>query len=257
MRERVGVVIAIVGAALLSTTIVAAQTPPAGRGEGQGRGGQPPPPRTILQILPKDTPRPQVIQTMQAFAAALGVQCGYCHVGQPPNQDFASDEKPTKKTARQMILLARDINEKLPAAVGKSGDQTMRVGCVTCHRGVPVPKQLADILIATASEKGAPAAVDQYRDLRKQFYGGQSYDFSENGLIAVAQRLGNDKPDEALKWLELNTEFNPKSSRTYLLMSQIYGRKNDKENQIKSLEKAVELDPQNQQAARMLEQIKK
>ena len=75
--------------------------------------------------------------------------------------------------------------------------------------------------------------------------------------IAVAQRLGNDKPDEALKWLELNTEFNPKSSRTYLLMSQIYGRKNDKENQIKSLEKAVELDPQNQQAARMLEQIKK
>ena len=51
-----------------------------------------------LQIFPKDTPRPQVIQTMQAFAAALGVQCGYCHVGQPPNQDFASDEKPTKKT---------------------------------------------------------------------------------------------------------------------------------------------------------------
>ena len=40
-------------------------------------------------------------------------------------------------------------------------------------------------------------------------------------------------------------------------MAQIYGRKNDKENQIKSLEKAVELDPQNQQAARMLEQIRK
>src|SRR5438477_601723 len=131
------------------------------------------------------------------------------------------------------------------------------VGCVTSHRGVPVPKQLADILIVTANEKGTPAAVDQYRDLRKQFYGGQSYDFSENGLIAVAQRLATDKPDEALKWLELNTEVNPKSSWTYLLMAQIYGRKNDKENQIKHLEKAVELDPQNQQAARMLEQIRK
>jgi tetratricopeptide (TPR) repeat protein len=240
---------------LLAGSIANAQTPPpAGP---QGRGGQPPP-MTNLQIFPKDTPRPQVVQTMQLFAQALGVRCGYCHVDEGPGkQDFASDEKASKKAARQMMLLAREINEKLPAAVGKSADATTRVGCVTCHRGVAIPKQLAEIVTQTATEKGLAAAMDQYRDLRKRYYGGQSYDFSENGLIAVAQRSSNDTPDEALKWLELNTEFYPKSSRTYVVMSQIYGRKNERDNQIKNLEKAVDLDPQNQQAARMLEQLKK
>jgi hypothetical protein len=92
---------------------------------------------------------------------------------------------------------------------------------VTCHRGVAIPKQLADILDQTAMEKGTQAAVAQYKDLRKQYFGAQAYDFSEGSLATYAQRA-----------------------------------KNDTAAAIKSLEKAVELDPQNAQLKRQLDQLK-
>ena len=241
---------------LFTASLASAQAPPPAG--AQGRGNQTPPAMTNLQIFPKDTPRPQVIQAMQQFQQALGVRCVYCHVDEPGNQDFASDAKPTKKTAREMILLAREINTKLPAAVGKDADDTTRVGCMTCHRGVAIPKSLAEVLGKTVHDKGVEAAGDQYRALRKQYYGSMAYDFSENGLIAIAQGASaQNQPETALAALRLNLEFYPDSSRTYLTMAQVYGRQNDKENQIKSLEKAIQLDPKNEQASRTLEQLRK
>jgi tetratricopeptide (TPR) repeat protein len=240
---------------LVTATMTSAQGTPAAA--PQGRGGPPAP--SNLQVLPKDMPREQLIQTMQAFSQALGVQCNYCHVqeGRGGRNDMASDEKPTKKAARGMLLLARDINEKLPPAVGKSADATTRVGCMTCHHGVAIPKQLTQVLNETVSAKGMDAAAAQYRDLRTRYYGAMAYDFTENGLIAVAQAANNaDKADSALAWLNLNLEFYPKSSRTYVVMAQAHQRKNDKDAAIKDLEKAVELDPNNGQAKQLLQQLK-
>jgi hypothetical protein len=127
----------------------------------QQRGGQAPPPMTNLQIIPKDTPREQVLQTMQAFTQALGVQCNYCHVqeGRGGRNDMAADDKQTKKTARQMMVFARELNEKLPAVVSKSANDTTRVGCSTCHRGLAIPKQLNAVLSGTVAEKGLDAGV--------------------------------------------------------------------------------------------------
>ena len=240
-------------AAILVIAPLASAQPPAGAaqppagGGGQGRGGQQQAPRN-LQVLPKDTP---ILPTMQQFAQALGVACDYCHV-----QDRAADDKPTKKTARQMILLAREINEKLPAAVAKNADDTTRVGCATCHRGVAIPKMLADILVATDNAKGSKDAIQQYWDLRKQYFGASAYDFSELSLVTVGQRLTTDKPDDALAFLQLNTEFFPQSSRTFQAMSQAHLKKNDKDAAIKDLEKAAALDPQNQGLRRQLDQLK-
>jgi hypothetical protein len=227
---------------------------------------------TNLQVLPKDMAGAQVIQVMQNVAQGLGVGCAYCHVqnaapgaeapggrgrGGPPPFDFASDQKPQKKAAREMMLMVRDINPKVAAAVGKSAEAATRVGCVTCHRGVAIPKQLAEILDQTAMEKGMPAAIAQYKELRKQYFGGQAYDFSEGSLVTYAQRatLAN-KPDEAIGWLQLNLEYFPMSSRTYAGLSQAQQRKNDKDAAVKSLEKAVELDPQNAQLKRQLDALK-
>jgi hypothetical protein len=251
------VVVIMFSATLIMSPIAAAQTPPA----TEGRGNQPPPPpMTNLQIFPKDTPRPQVVTAMQGFALALGVRCEHCHVVDegPGKQDFASDDKKTKTTARQMMVMTREINEKVPAAVGKSASEATRVQCVTCHRGVTIPKQLGDILIEAVQTSGSEGAIAKYRELRKQYYGGMAYDFSENGLVIIAQRLIQaNKPDDALALLQLNTEFYPQSARTYISMFQAYQRKSDTASAIKSLEKAVELDPQNAQAKRMLEQLKK
>jgi hypothetical protein len=215
---------------------------------------------TNLQIFPKDTPRQQVVTTMQAFTQALGVQCNYCHVmeGRGGRNDMAADEKPTKKAARGMMMLAREVNTKLPEAVGKSADATTRVGCVTCHRGVPIPKQIADIVTDAAANGGATAGLARFKEMRTQFYGGQSYDFSEGSLIVIAQRANTaSKSDDALAYLNANLEYFPKSARTYATIGQVKNAKGDKPGAIAALEKSVELDPNNAQAKAQLEALKK
>jgi tetratricopeptide (TPR) repeat protein len=199
---------------------------------------------------------------MQNFNAALGVNCGYCHVfdGPPatnPKNDFASDDKVTKKKARVMLAMARDVNMKLQAELGKPAAELTNVQCVTCHRGVAIPKQLVTIMMETAAKDGINKAVQQYQDLRKQYYGAQAYDFSETGLLAVATRAsGANKPDDALVYLRANLEYYPKSSRTYQAIAQIENTKGDKTSAIRDLEKAVELDPNNAPARAQLQQLK-
>jgi Photosynthetic reaction centre cytochrome C subunit len=239
----------------VSASIAGAQQPPAG---GQRAGG--PPPMSNLQIFPKDTPREQVLASMQAFTQSLGVACNYCHVqeGRGGRNDFASDEKAPKKAARGMMLLAREINTRLPEAIGKSADATTRVGCATCHRGVPIPRQIADIVTEAAASGGATAGLAKYKELRDRFYGGQSYDFSEGSLVAIAQRANTaNKADDALTYLNANLEYFPKSARTYVTMAQVKNAKGDKPGAIAALEKAVELDPNNAQAKTQLETLKK
>jgi tetratricopeptide (TPR) repeat protein len=170
---------------------------------------------------------------------------------------MASDEKPMKKTARQMMVFARELNEKLPGVVGKPANEATRVGCVTCHRGVAVPKQLTQVLNEAVNSKGLEGAVAQYRELRTKYTGTMAYDLSENGLIGMAQAaISADRADNALAWLTLNLEFYPKSSRTYQVMAQAHQKKNDKDAAIKDLEKAVEMDPNNAQAKNQLQQLK-
>jgi hypothetical protein len=244
------------GMVVLSTSLAAAQ---GGAVTGTAQAA-PPPPMTNLQIIPKDTPRPQVLATMQAFTQSLGVQCNYCHVfeGRGGRNDMASDEKPAKKAARGMMLLAREINTKLPEAIGKPADATTRVGCATCHRGVPIPKQIADIITEAGTSGGTAAGLAKFKDLRTQFYGGQSYDFSEGSLIAIAQRANTaNKADDALAYLNANLEYYPKSARTYVTIAQVKNAKGDKPGAIAALEKAVELDPSNAQAKAQLESLKK
>ena len=133
---------------VMAGALVSAQDPPPGQGRGQGRGGaggaaQPPP--TNLQVLPKDMTRQQVVQIMQQFTQALGVQCGHCHLFVGPNDpmnDFASDMKPEKNIARQMMLMVRQINpmvQKAMAPKKAAADQVTAVNCAMCHRGAAVP----------------------------------------------------------------------------------------------------------------------
>jgi hypothetical protein len=218
---------------------------------------QPPPPLTNLQIYPKDIARPELIATMQGFVQQLGVQqqgnCAFCHTGQGPTADYASDSNPKKNVARKMILMAREITAKMPEVTGKAAADISRLRCATCHRGAPVPKVPVDTLTETTAKSGVQAAVQQYRDLRKQ-----ATDFNEASLVAYANTLTNaNKPDDALVLLQANAELNPNHAPTYGAMAQAFMKKNDNANAIKNLEKVVQLDPNNQAAKRQLEQLKK
>ncbi len=79
-----------------------------------------------IQLL-RGIPSERLMKIMFAFKGSLGVDCTYCHI----KDQFEKDDKPQKQTARKMIQLVRDTNEKL-------GSMT-RVTCFTCHRGQTRP----------------------------------------------------------------------------------------------------------------------
>ena len=245
------------GAILLNISL-AAQAPTLPQGGG-GRGGPPQPPQN-LQVLPKDSTIQQVLPVMQGFAQGLGVECGHCHVTQAagaPANDFAADAKPEKSKARVMLRMVQTINQTIGSQLGKPAAEVTQVQCVTCHRGVPIPKQLVDIVIDTASQTNVAAALAKYRDLRKQFYGAQSYDFSDGTLFLAAQRANTaNRTDDAIEYATLNLEFNPTSARSHQVISQAYQRKGDMPKAIASMEKAISLEPTNVQFQNQLNNLK-
>src|SRR5262245_296670 len=99
------------------------------------------------------TPR-DVINVMRGFTGALGVRCQFCHVGQEGQDlstfDFASDDKPTKLKARVMIQMVQAITQQYLSQLHDREQPPLDVGCMTCHRGVMLPRPLADIMANTA-----------------------------------------------------------------------------------------------------------
>ncbi len=188
---------------------------------------------------------------MEEISQALGVHCDYCHSA-PRGSGLP---EPKKDIARAMMAMTRDLNAKVQEATGKPANETTRVECATCHRGVAIPQPLSAIILRTAVEKGGVAAVDQYRDLRKRYYSRATYDFSEDALLEIVQRVVQGRPDDAIALLRMNLEFNPQSAKTYALLGFAYTRKVDDASAITNLEKSLELDPTNAVVRGQLEQL--
>jgi tetratricopeptide (TPR) repeat protein len=146
---------------------------------------------------------------------------------------------------------------KLQSELGKPAAELTNVQCVTCHRGVAIPKQLVTIVMETSGKEGVNKALAQYNDLRKQYYGGQAYDFTDATLFnAATQSLAANKPDDAIAFAQTNIAYHSNSARSYQVLSQGYQRKMDTNHAIQALEKAVELDPMNQGFKNQLQQLK-
>ena len=250
--------IAATAAALgFALRVLAADQPPA------------PPPGTAfknLQVLPKNIKPEQLVIVMHKISTGLGVDCDFCHAlaKLPPGKtlppgadplDYSLDDKPTKRTARQMLVMVNAINAMVPAAVGKPAQKTESIQCFNCHRGMTIPPlPLADVLDRTTAEKGRAAAIAQYRELRSKYGVSGAYDFGDataalagsSGLESYAFQLGLlGKPDDALAWLHLNLEYYPKSAATWAAMAFVQAvGKHDKTGALISLKKAIALEPQ-------------
>jgi hypothetical protein len=83
-----------------------------------------------LQVLKFVKSKAELKGWMQMIKTSLGVDCDYCH----NTDNFASDEKPTKRKARMMLRMLVQIRQdyfsypdaKLPT-------------CYTCHQGNKEP----------------------------------------------------------------------------------------------------------------------
>ena len=74
----------------------------------------------VLGAMPAD----QLGRVMNIMAASLGVKCGFCH----NTEDYSSDEKRNKLTARNMIKMTFEINKN-------NFNGRPQVSCNSCHNG--------------------------------------------------------------------------------------------------------------------------
>ncbi len=112
--------------------------------------------RKNIQVL-KGLPESQLLPEMNFIATSLGVQCGFCHVNKGRNPQtgqtewvWESDEKPEKKTAREMMKMVLALgNGQFPLSRGQ-------VTCYTCHRGQEHPQSIPALPLPAPSPRPTP-----------------------------------------------------------------------------------------------------
>ena len=218
------------------------------------------PPRN-LQHFPKDISRDDLIQRMREFSFALGVRCEYCHAGEGQSLqsvDFASDQKPAKQKARAMLKMVTTLNTSLLPDLPSRATPRVEVTCATCHRGLPLPKSLQVTLYELTKTAGATAAVERYRELRRDQMVSGKYNFGEWEVNELARRLATEgDAQSAITILELNGEFYPKSAEIDFQLGELHLKRGNGEQALARFRAAVEKRPDHQAARRRIEELEK
>ena len=77
--------------------------------------------------------RSEMKKYMKSISKDLGVKCSYCH-----DMDDKSLDNPVKDTAREMIILTRQINSYLNDINNNDKEKSVvSITCWTCHKGHP------------------------------------------------------------------------------------------------------------------------
>jgi len=213
---------------------------------------------TNLQFFPKDISRKELTNTMRGFSFSLGVRCEFCHVqGADKKLDFPNDSKPEKQKARAMLQMVAAINRDYLAKLPGGAPQT-KVECVTCHRRVPKPRQIASIMSDTLDSKGLEAATTEYRELRKKTFGGGQFDFSEVPLNQLTESLLDaGKAKEAAAFMDLNAELSaPLSLWGTHLLGMAHRANGDTDKAIAAFEESIKLSPDDSWAKQQIEELK-
>jgi len=213
-----------------------------------------------LQFFTKDITRPELIQHMRSFSFALGVRCQYCHTGGDgisfDGVVFPSDEKPAKRKARAMLQMVADLNSRTLTALPERREPRVEVGCVTCHRSLPIPMTLAIHLKEIVASDGAAAAVARYRELRETSTLSGQYDFGEWSMNELARALGEaGDTASAIAILEMNAEFYPRSSAIDIGLAELHATRGERDRAVARFRLALEKDPENQRAKTRLAEL--
>src|SRR6516162_3870600 len=135
-----------VGVAFLLTLGLRAQAPQQAAAPGdQGPSAK----DKFKNIKVLNIPASQLRDTMEYFTAALGTNCGTCHVV-GPNQDFAADDRRPKDTARKMIQMVDAFNA--------NPDKAITLTCATCHHGRQQAERTPPLAVEMTPAEAAAAA---------------------------------------------------------------------------------------------------
>ena len=203
-------------------------------------------------VLSKNITSKELGAVMRGFTSALGVRCAYCHVGDEGKDlkeyDFASDAKPAKAKARTMVKMVDAVNDLYLSQLSKETYLGIKVSCVTCHHGIPVPMPLEDLLKNTFDRNGLDSTVKEYRALREKFYGGNAYNFKEGTLLRLADRIFEDstKRPAAFEIVRLNIELYPSFPFSYAHLGSWYDEMKNIPLAIENYKKALALVPNNE-----------
>ena len=210
--------------------------------------GQIPDKFTNLKVLPENVSKQELMDTMKGFTRALGMRCDDCHAGDPTKGfagfDFPSDEKQNKKTARLMMQMVHAINTNYIAKVEGDPGPRVKVECITCHHGQNRPRMLADVLNDVLQRDGLDSTIARYHELRDEYYGSFTYDFTAEPLDEVA--MGQSEAghyDDAIALFKLNLEMNPNSLITLYQLGEAYAASGDKAKAIEQLEACLKIRP--------------
>jgi len=231
---------------------------------GAQQPGGPPQRAENLEVLPKDTPRDTVIAIMRNISISLGVRCTYCHVVERDSSgaerpQFARDDKPAKEKARAMMRMTSRINGELLPTVPDRRDPPVNVTCVTCHRTMPVPRTLAQVLdsaLAASGASGTDSTIALYRRLRANEGTSGRWDFGELTLGDYARTLATrGRGAEAVALLELNAEQFPNSAQADVQLAELYRTRGEKDKAIARYRMALTKQPNNPQVKRRLAEL--
>ena len=132
---------------------------------------------------------------------------------------------------------------------------TMAVWVPAVKAGFDSRKSIAETLAATIATSGIDQATAQYRELKATQP--KVYNFDEDQLNSLGYQLIHAKKfSDAVRVLQLNADAYPKSSNAYDSLGEAYMNYGIKPLAIANYERAVQLDPKNFNAARMLQKLK-
>lgn len=212
-----------------------------------------------LQSLPEDTSPERLRAVMTGFSRALGVRCHHCHVGEPgaalSEIDFVSDDNPNKEISREMLAMLGDINQRLET-LREDDAERVNMWCHTCHRGAALPTTLGEELDRSFAEGGVDAALEHYRKLRERFYGQGTYDFSESALNNFGYGLleAEHTPGAIAVFTENAIQF-PRSPNVWDSLAEAHLASGEADRAAVLYRKVLDLDPENEHAAAMLDEI--
>jgi photosynthetic reaction center cytochrome c subunit len=101
--------------------------------------------RNLTQL--KSVPADQIGPAMQFISSSLGVECTFCHV----QGKMDADDKPAKKTAREMMAMTAEINK---THFGGRPQMT----CYSCHRGATRPVAVPPVMESNTPDTAAVPA---------------------------------------------------------------------------------------------------